>query len=187
MNQKVLLEFDARSSSNESNTSSVGKNTLSGVHQAYFTDSEPSITNSTSTTDEARADSFICKICFNKCDRKDNYIILSCNHVFHVHCLVETHFNDIYKFNMIDDDYFTTRKCLVCAGALQTEELMFLHSKFLNTTRTNISKHQEYINSLETQIKVLKDELRTCFEYKNKLEYEREKSKQIVTVLTTMM
>lgn len=128
-----------------------------------------------------------CRICENKSGRQDNYMILSCNHTFHIYCLAETHFNDVYKFHVIDSDYFGTRKCLVCDNTMQTEELMFLHSKFLNGTKDRIENHNTKIESLEAKLKDLKEDLRVCYEYKHKLEHEREKSKQIVATLMTMI
>lgn len=129
----------------------------------------------------------ICKICLNKSGKNDNFIILSCNHTFHITCLANVHFSDIYKFAVIDSDYFASRKCLTCNTCLQTEELLFLHSKFLTGTKSMIETHDNSIKKLELQLKNLKDELRTCYEYKHKLEQDREKSKQIVSTLTTMM
>ena len=128
-----------------------------------------------------------CRICENKSGRQDNYMILSCNHTFHIYCLAETHFNDVYKFHVIDSDYFGTRKCLVCNNLMQTEELMFLHSKFLNGTKDRIDSHNTKIESLELKLKDIKEDLRVCYEYKHKLEHEREKSKQIVATLMTML
>ncbi|NBO99325.1 MAG: hypothetical protein EBU90_04250 [Proteobacteria bacterium] len=128
-----------------------------------------------------------CRICDNKSGRQDNYMILSCNHTFHVYCLAETHFNDVYKFHVIDSEYFGTRKCLVCNKLMQTEELMFLHSKFLNGTKDRIENHNTKIESLEAKLKDIKEDLRVCYEYKHKLEHEREKSKQIVATLMTMI
>uniref|UniRef100_A0A6C0H7Z7 RING-type domain-containing protein n=1 Tax=viral metagenome TaxID=1070528 RepID=A0A6C0H7Z7_9ZZZZ len=128
-----------------------------------------------------------CRICDNKSRRQDNYMILSCNHTFHVYCLAETHFNDVYKFHVIDSEYFGTRKCLVCKKLMQTEELMFLHSKFLNGTKDRIENHNAQIESLEAKLKDIKEDLRVCYEYKHKLEHEREKSKQIVATLMTMI
>ena len=128
-----------------------------------------------------------CRICENKSGRQDNYMILSCNHTFHIYCLAETHFNDVYKFHVIDSEYFGTRKCLVCNNLMQTEELMFLHSKFLNGTKDRIDSHNTKIESLEVKLKDVKEDLRVCYEYKHKLEHEREKSKQIVATLMTMI
>lgn len=128
-----------------------------------------------------------CVICDNKSGRQDNYMILSCNHTFHIYCLAETHFNDVYKFHVIDSEYFCSRKCLVCSNVMQTEELMFLHSKFLNGTKDRIESHNNKIESLETKLRDIKEDLRVCYEYKHKLEHEREKSKQIVATLMTMI
>jgi hypothetical protein len=115
------------------------------------------------------------------------FIILSCNHIFHVKCLTRMHLDDIYKFPVIDGEYFDKCKCLECDGSLQTEELMFLHSKFLSTTKDHIATHQKNIQTLEDRLKEIKEELKVCYDYKHKLEGDREKSKQIVGILSTMM
>ncbi|NBO98924.1 MAG: hypothetical protein EBU90_02180 [Proteobacteria bacterium] len=126
-----------------------------------------------------------CKICKDP-SVESGYIILSCNHMFHILCLAETHFTDIYKYPSIDSDYFTSRKCNVCNVKLEVEELVFLHSKFLSTTNDHIKSHDHNISELEKQLGNIKTELRACYEYKHKLEQEREKSKQIVSILSTM-
>lgn len=128
---------------------------------------------------------FCCKLC-NRNDTNESYVILSCNHVFHIKCLVETHFQEVYKYPIIDQEYFSHRCCSVCSEPLQQEELMYLHGKFLSNTKQSITKHQTSINALETQLRRIKDELRTCYEYKHRLEQQREKSKQIVSILSTM-
>jgi hypothetical protein len=127
-----------------------------------------------------------CRICNNK-SSKGNFIILSCNHVFHVQCLAETHFVDIYKFAVIDSEYFETRKCQCCGHQFQTEELMFLHSKFLSITKDRLEYHQTAVTSLEERMNKLKEDLKVCYEYKHKLECDREKSKKIVNTLMTML
>lgn len=131
---------------------------------------------------------FNCGLCkIQKQGKNDNFIVLSCNHIFHVCCLTENHFTDIMEWSIIDQEYFRTRKCTTCFKQLETEELMFLHSKFLAGTKERLSSHDISIENLENRLKVLKEELRTCYEYKHKLEREREKSKQIVATLMTMM
>lgn len=125
----------------------------------------------------------VCSLCGEK---SGSFIILTCNHIFHVKCLVEHNFKDIYNYP-IDSEYFDSRHCTVCNEPQQTEDLMYLHSKFLTSTKNLISKHQNSIENLEAQLKNIKSELRTCYEYKHKLEQQREKSKQIVSVLSTMM
>jgi hypothetical protein len=128
-----------------------------------------------------------CSICENKNGKNENYIILSCNHVFHIYCLAEQQFNDIYNYAIIDNDYFKSRNCTVCNKMLLTEELMFLHTKFLNGTKGNIEEHDVKINTLEEKMKHLREELKISMDYKHKLESEREKSKKICATLMTMM
>jgi len=77
---------------------------------------------------------FTCKLCNNKSGQDGNFILLSCNHVFHVHCLAENHFSDIMKYSVIDNEYFNSRKCPVCLKQIETEELAFLHRKFQKST-----------------------------------------------------
>ena len=139
--------------------------------------------------DNLSKDNFNCKICNNKSHNKEDrsYMILSCNHIFHIKCLAETHFKDIYNYAVIDNEYFDNRKCTVCNFQIQLEEVMYLHSKFLSSTKVLIGKHQVSIENLESQLKSIKNELRICYDYKHKLEKDREKSKQIVSILTTMI
>lgn len=134
-----------------------------------------------------KSQDIVCCACENKTGVMDNYIILSCCHIFHVHCLADNHFSDVAKFTSIDSEFFTTRTCPSCHKNVPFEEQMYLHSKFLSSTKDHITKHQDSINKLEHQLQKIKEELRVCYEYKNKLEKEREKSKQIVTMLTTMI
>ena len=128
-----------------------------------------------------------CKLCLDTHNDKGNYIILSCNHIFHIKCLAEEHFKDILKYPLIDEEYFATRKCNICLHELQKEETMYLHSKFLSTTRGLLDTHQTSILDLEHKMTQLKNELRTCYDYKHTLEQEREKSKQIISILSTMI
>ena len=160
--------------SNDSNLSDE-KRVLTNLHK-YYMSSQTSSNVSVS-----------CQICCDKMCQEDNYIILSCNHVFHIGCLTEKQYDDMYKYQIIDNDFVSSRKCCVCSTLMQTEELMFLHSKFLNGTKMKIAYHNEKITSLEAKMKNIKDELMACYDYKNKMEYEREKSKQIVASLVTMI
>lgn len=141
--------------------------------------------NDRHTTRISNQENFSCKICSDNTTK--NFLILSCNHIFHINCLAESHFKDIYEFPLIDSEYFDSRKCPCCNEQLQTEELMYLHGKFLSGTKKLISKHQNSIEHLESQLNQIKNELRTCYDYKHKMEKESEKSKQIVSILTTMM
>ncbi len=129
---------------------------------------------------------FNCELCKSN-SSKDNFFILSCDHIYHIQCLADTHFEDIYKYPVIDNEYFSSRKCNICYKQLQLDEVMYLHGKYLKNTKDFIERHQNSIESLEYQMKKIKDELRVCYEYKHKLEQQREKSKQIVSILSTMI
>jgi hypothetical protein len=172
-------------------TTSDEKNVISSLHKFYNNNHNSMYTNHTTTEhfEEGLSlnPSLECKMCLEKTGRCDNYIVLSCNHVFHVSCLAESQFMDVYKYHIIDSEYFGSRQCLVCSNKIQTEEMMFLHSKFLSGTKGRIESHDSQINNLEGQMKQIKEELRVCYEYKHKLEHEREKSKQIVATLMTMI
>jgi len=128
-----------------------------------------------------------CKLCLDRHNDKGNYIILSCNHIYHIKCLAEEHFKDVLKYPLIDNEYFESRQCSICSKQLKVEEVMYLHSRFLSNTKDLLDKHQVNIGVLEKQMTQLKNELRTCYDYKHKLEQEREKSKQITNILLTMM
>lgn len=127
-----------------------------------------------------------CKLCKDDCNQF-NFIILSCNHIFHIGCLAETYFKNIYNYDILDEEYFNNTKCTTCFEKLEQEEIMYLYGKFLSNTKSLIKNHQNSIDHLENQLKKIKDELRTCYDYKHKLEKQKEKSKQIVSILNTMI
>lgn len=128
-----------------------------------------------------------CKICNNK--HKDTYIILECNHTFHVNCLVENHLADIYNYDdkYISEQYIDGVKCDVCEKIVGSQELMYLHSKFLSNTRERMITQDDKINILEEKLRQIKDELRLNYEYKNRLEKEREVSKKVVNIAINMI
>ncbi|NBU33986.1 hypothetical protein EBZ38_00355 [bacterium] len=137
-----------------------------------------------SDTDSVESDTKVNCLC---CESNHNtpFIILSCNHTYHIVCLAETQLSDVYKYPTIDSDYSQTRTCKMCQKPLETEELIFLHSKYLNTTKGHIQTHNDNVARLESQLANIKSELRVCYEYVHKLEAQREKSKQIIGVLST--
>jgi hypothetical protein len=125
-----------------------------------------------------------CKICNDIYNNKD-FVILSCNHIFHIQCLADLHYNLLYKFPIVDKEYFKSCICYMCRKELQMEELMYLHSKFLSCTKEKIDVHNQSIVELEEKMKSLKTELRTCYEYKHKLEKDREEAKKIIASIST--
>ena len=87
------------------------------------------------------------------------------------------------KINKVPDNIFD----LWCLEKLQLEQVMYLHSTFLSNTKLLITKHNTSIEQVECKLKNMKDELRVLYDYKHKLEKETDKSKQIVSILTTMV
>lgn len=128
-----------------------------------------------------------CDICNNKSNSKDAFIILTCEHIFHIKCLVETHYADVHKYGVIDEEYFNSRKCVTCNTAMEMEDIMYIHNKFYKNTKEYLVKQDEHIDVLNHQMNKLKEELRICYEYKQRLEHQREKSKQITITLNTLM
>lgn len=131
----------------------------------------------------------VCEMCGNKrCDDNDSYIILSCNHIYHIKCLADEHHYDAKKCHVLDDEFFNGRRCNVdsCNTTIETAEILFIHNKFYKSTNEHMLRHETQIQRLEHEMNKLKDDLRLCMEYKQKLEFEREKSKQIIAMLNTM-
>lgn len=129
---------------------------------------------------------YCCKIC-NNVHKPGSFIILSCDHIFHVQCLAEESFKDLYKHTMMDGDFLATQYCSLCHQQIQKEELLFLHSKYLKCTEEKAHSHHSKIGALEEKLAKLKEELRVCYEYRHKLDGDREKSKQLVSTLMTLV
>lgn len=133
-------------------------------------------------------DKFVCQYCNgNQNGTNLNFIILSCNHIYHVKCLADRDHSESKDYRIMDDGFFENRKCDCCQTTIEKSELIMIHTKFFKGTAENIKKHDENIIRLENQIKNLQEDLKTSIEYKQRLEYEREKSKQITSVLNTML
>lgn len=123
-----------------------------------------------------------CGLCLNKNNIKDSFMILTCGHIFHIKCLAEQFDSDI-----IDEGYFNSKCCIVCHVKMEIEDILYIHNKFYKNTMEYISKHEKHIDILDKQLTRLKDELRTSYEYKQRLEHQREKSKQIIVTINTLL
>ncbi len=134
-----------------------------------------------------RTETHVCQLCNNNHDIKDNFIILSCGHIFHVKCIIEHHFKDINQFDIINQEYLNTLNCPVCNEKIEYEDLLYIHNKFYKQTKQYIIKQDEAITDLEKQMTKLKDQLRSCYEYKQKLQNQGEKSKQIIMTINTLI
>lgn len=132
---------------------------------------------------------FNCTMCKNERSFKnDQYIILSCNHMFHVECLVDIHFDNFDKFGRVIDKKFCENcRCLVCDNQMEIEDIVHIHNKFTKTTKEYIKIQDNNIDDLDKKLSKLKDEMRNLLEYKQKLEQKREKSKQITITLNNLI
>lgn len=128
-----------------------------------------------------------CNLCLNKNKIKDAFMILTCGHIFHIRCLVDSHYTDSNKYGIIDEQYFNSRCCLVCNLQMEMEDILYVHNKFYKNTKEYLVKQEEHINILDKQMTKLKEELRICYEYKQRLEHQREKSKQITITINTLI
>lgn len=162
---------------------------MSHTTNSYYkedTDSLNSIRTTTTNSDIEKR--FVCELCKNARESSDPYIILGCQHIYHIICLAEYQFDENLNVKpIIDGDYCNSRKCPTCENNLCLEDLLFLHTKFLSNTKQNIEQHQKSIDSLELQMQKLKEELNVCYKYKGKLENQRERAKVIVSNITALL
>ncbi len=149
-----------------------------------FEDTHPVHANHTKSQE---CDDHKCNLCHNKNQIKDGFMILTCGHIFHIRCLVDSHYTDANKCGIIDEEYFNSRICCVCSNQMEMEDILYIHNKFYRNTKEYIVKQDETIEKLDKQMSKLKEELRVCYEYKQRLEHQREKSRQITVTINTMM
>lgn len=178
------LDLKRRSSYSDSIlANSVGIPSETGSYESY-----PCMTSSKPTYESTcNPPIHICNLCANENNVQDSFMILTCGHIFHIRCLVDNHYSEANKFGVIDEQYFKSRKCLVCTTQMETEDILYIHNKFYKSTKDYITKQEEHIEKLDKQMTKLKDELRSCYEYKQGLEQKRDKSKQIAVIINTMM
>jgi hypothetical protein len=82
-----------------------------------------------------------CQICDKT--RSDNFIILNCNHTFHINCLAN----------------FRGRGCAYCHHPIDELDFKYLHNKFCNNAEHNIINMNEMISNLKAKIKKLQDSI----------------------------
>lgn len=140
----------------------------------------------TPKTVSQKQNTFVCETC-NMSSSNSQFIILNCNHIFHINCLAKIQLTNAINCQIIDNDtFFNKVKCSTCNDPLESSEIMMIHNKFYKGTSVFITNHNKTINKLESQINCLKEEMKVCMEYKQKLEFEQQKSKQILTLLNTL-
>lgn len=133
-----------------------------------------------------KQNTFVCEMCSTS-SSNSQFIILNCNHIFHIDCLAKIQLTDAKNCQIIDNEtFFNKVKCNTCNDQLESSEIMMIHNKFYKGTSSFIKNHNKNIDKLELQINALKEEMKTCIEYKQRLEFEQQKSKEILTLLNNM-
>lgn len=159
---------------------------VSGIPESQYYNSTPNSFDRDPPKCQER-DEHKCNICYNKSQIKDSFMILTCGHIFHIRCLVDCHYSDANRCGVIDEEFLNSRNCTVCSKQMEMEDILYIHNKFYKNTKEYIIKQDENIEQLDRQMTKLKEELRVCYEYKQKLEHQREKSRQITVTINTMM
>jgi hypothetical protein len=113
-------------------------------------------------------------------------IILSCNHVFHISCLINYFSPLLDKYPIIDSKFINENKCLVCDTGLDYSEILYIHNKFYSNTKLKVKDINENIDILEKQLNAVKNKLRMSLEAKQNLEYTRDRSRQILMSLNNL-
>lgn len=141
-------------------------------------------TNMTNHFDEPL---FSCCLCSSNATSAGSFVVLSCNHVYHIKCLVDVQLIDVYKYPSINEEYLNTLTCQKCSKKMSMEEILFIHSKFISETNTILEKFNEILEKLDNQLKSLKEEVRASYDYKFKLKRASENSKQITSIVSAMI
>lgn len=133
---------------------------------------------------EETQNKFNCNLCNNS---GENYIILECNHIFHIICLTNTQSDKMYDYKKIDDIFLKSIKCPTCNKLINQEELMYLHNKYIKLTSIILDNNNKMLNTLEQQLKMIQEEMRSLYDYRHKLECNKEKSKNIIKTLIKLI
>lgn len=160
---------------------------VSGISESQYYNNSTTYSFDTLPSKRQERDEHKCNICNNQSNIKDSFMILTCGHIFHIKCLVDNHYLDANKYGVIDEEYLNSRSCTICNKQMEMEDILYIHNKFYKNTKEYINKQDEIIEALDRQMTKLKEELRTCYEYKQKLEHQREKSRQITVTINTLM
>lgn len=115
---------------------------------------------------------YYCQIC-NKV-KNDNFVVLNCNHMFHIKCLAIYH-------------HTNNHTCAYCHHCIDNLELEYIHNKFCNnTTQTiidineSIVKKTHKINKLQMKIEEYHNSINQAYRKKGLLESNNEQSKFII-------
>ena len=114
--------------------------------------------------------SHYCQIC-NK-TQSDNFIILNCNHTFHINCLANYHIGP-----------YNQRSCAYCKNYIDDIELKYLHNKFCDNVNKNIININEKLDKLKAKIKKIQESIRQTEHHKQELILEQRRSQAIFELI----
>jgi hypothetical protein len=118
--------------------------------------------------------------------KNDNpFIILSCNHICHINCIVDYYINNNYV--IVDRAFLESMKCLCCSQQLEIEDVHHIYNKYNKNISNNINEQNNQISVLDLQLSKIKEEMCTLLENKQKLEQKKERSKQIIMTINNYM
>lgn len=134
-------------------------------------------------TEYMHSSELVCSMC--KQDNKKSLIILSCGHIFHINCLGEAHAQN--KKGVIDKEFLLSQECDVCHKQIDLEDISHIHNKYLKSLKTSIEEKDTDISLLNKKMSIIKEDLRIFYELKQRLESQRDVSKQISMVASTLL
>lgn len=120
-----------------------------------------------------------CNLC-NK-NNNDNFIILNCNHTIHIKCIA------LEQHNLILNEIENKINCSICNQKLEYEDVLLIHIKYNRKIKNIILDKEEEINKLEIQLNNIKDELKTCNYYKDKIKIKSNKSQNIINIINNQI
>lgn len=112
-----------------------------------------------------------CALCT---DNKKDYILLSCGHMFHASCLIQI---------VLDESEKRGAKCTECNKQMEVDECMFVCNKYSIVTKLLYDEICDRVDSIEKDIKALRDDLLDTKIKLNKLENKKSISMQLVSAI----
>lgn len=124
-----------------------------------------------------------CEICKNITDSQ--FIILSCNHTFHINCLVEYYIIDFVQVEEINETFIHSKKCIKCDTIIDPVDAYHSHLKYISSTKISLENFKTQIDRIDRDLSNLNKEKITCLGYKHRIEKTRDRCEHIMEVLKT--
>jgi hypothetical protein len=129
----------------------------------------------------------ICNICNHTSSSSknfnDKFIILDCEHVFHINCIVKNHCDILNEHIIVNNKFIQKCKCTICDKQIDIEDILHIHNKYMKNTKKILNEQVSYLNNLDEKLLKIRNEMTDILEYKKQLENECDKSKRISTTL----